>query len=66
MNPMSQNAAKNVDFTETSRLIRRELRTESNGRFLRGLPAFKTEYDLPDEMRDLLSQLERAERSQAG
>ncbi|MBN9077358.1 MAG: hypothetical protein BGN87_13460 [Rhizobiales bacterium 65-79] len=55
--------ANTVDTAETSRVIRREIGTEANARFLRRMPMFRTDHDVPDEMRDLLARLERAERA---
>jgi hypothetical protein len=52
-----------IDFAANSRLIRREIRSKSNARFLRGMPHFKVEQELPQRLRALLAQLERAERS---
>lgn len=46
-------------------LIRREMMTESNARFLRSLPAFRVERDIPARFQDLLTRLDQAER-QAG
>jgi hypothetical protein len=63
---MSHDSAKKVDFAETSRLIRREIRTETNGRFLRRLPLFQTDHDVPDDMPEILVRLEQAERARLG
>jgi hypothetical protein len=63
---MSHDPAKEVDFAENSRLIRRGIRTETNGRFLRRLPMFKTDDDVPDEMQEILDRLEQAERARLG
>jgi hypothetical protein len=43
-------------------LIRREMVTESNARFLRSLPAFKVDRQIPARFQDLLTRLDRAER----
>jgi hypothetical protein len=59
---MSPKPPEKVDYAETSRLIRREIRTTANARFLKRLPLFKTDADLPDEMQDLLARLDLAER----
>jgi len=56
-------SADSIDSTETSRLIRREIGTDANARFLRRMPAFRTDHDLPDEMQEMLARLERAERA---
>jgi hypothetical protein len=60
---MSSRPANKVDFTETSRLIRREIGTEANARFLRRMPLFKADEDVPKEMLELLARLDRAERA---
>jgi hypothetical protein len=46
---------------EISRLIRREIGTETNARFLRRMPLFRTDEALPEEMREMLARLEHAE-----
>ena len=63
---MSPNPAKRVDFAETSRLIRREIGRETNAHFLRRLPVFQADHDLPDDMKELLARLDLAERTRAG
>lgn len=63
---MSTRPGKEANFAETSRLIRREIRTEANVRFLRGLPMFKTDLNLSEEMQEMLARLERAERTHSG
>jgi hypothetical protein len=60
---MSPRPAKKTDVAETSRLIRREIKTARNARFLQRLPVFKAEPDLPEEMREMLGRLEKAERA---
>jgi hypothetical protein len=60
---MSPRCADKFDAAETSRLIRREIRTETNARFLRRMPMFRADHDLPDEMRDMLTRLDHAERA---
>jgi hypothetical protein len=54
---------RKVEPTETWRMIRREIGTEHNAQFLRRLPAFKADHDLPDELRKMLARLEKAERA---
>ena len=47
-------------------LIRKEIGSETNRRFLARMPAFKPDTALPDELRLLLGELDRAEeRAQA-
>ena len=45
-------------------LIRRELRSETNQRFLRAMPPFRTESALPERLMDLLNQLDRSHRDE--
>jgi hypothetical protein len=42
-------------------LIRREIGTETNTRFLRSLPAFRLDRDVPARFQELLGRLEEAE-----
>ena len=46
--------------------IRRQLGTEATKRFLRTLPAFRAEADIPDHFRQLLDRLDGAESDVAG
>jgi hypothetical protein len=46
--------------------IRRQFGTEATKRFLRSLPAFRTEADIPEQFRDLLDRLDGIEASVAG
>lgn len=47
-------------------LIRNEIGSETNRRFLSRMPAFRPDGDLPDELRALLGELDQAEeRAQA-
>ena len=46
--------------------IRRQLSTEATTRFLRTLPAFRTEADIPDHFKELLDRLDGVEGSLAG
>jgi metal-dependent amidase/aminoacylase/carboxypeptidase family protein len=45
--------------------IRRQFGTEATTRFLRALPAFRTEDDIPDRFRELLDRLDGIESSVA-
>ena len=45
--------------------IRRQFGTEATTRFLRALPAFRTENDIPDRFRELLDRLDGIESSVA-
>ena len=60
---MSFRPVKKVDVGETSRMIRREIKTARNAGFLQRLPMFKAEADVPEEMREMLARLEEAERT---
>ena len=42
-------------------LIRREIGSETNTRFLRSLPAFQIDRQIPRRLQELLSRLEEAE-----
>ncbi|RUZ71333.1 hypothetical protein EN943_34005 [Mesorhizobium sp. M7A.F.Ca.US.006.01.1.1] len=46
--------------------VRRQLGGEAMTRFLRTLPAFRTEADIPDRLRELLDRLDGAERGDIG
>ncbi|MCV3207442.1 hypothetical protein OHD62_12400 [Mesorhizobium sp. YC-39] len=45
--------------------VRRQFGTEATMRFLRTLPAFRTESDIPDRFRELLDRLDGIESSVA-
>lgn len=46
--------------------VKRQFGAESTTRFLRTLPAFRTEADIPDRFRKLLDRLDGVESSAAG
>ena len=46
--------------------VRRQFGAETVTRFLRTLPAFRTEADIPDRFRELLDRLDGAEDGDAG
>ena len=46
--------------------VRRQFGAEAVTRFLRTLPAFRTEADIPDRLRELLDRLDGVEDSDAG
>jgi hypothetical protein len=46
--------------------IKRQFSTDATTRFLRTLPAFRTEADIPDHLRELLERLDGVEASMAG
>ncbi|MDX8477341.1 hypothetical protein RFN28_02470 [Mesorhizobium sp. VK24D] len=46
--------------------IRRQIGTEATKRFLRTLPAFRLEKEVPKRLTDLLDRLEGAEAAKAG
>lgn len=63
----NKNGARNND-ERRERLaagIRRQFGTEATMRFLRALPAFRTENDIPDRFRGLLDRLDGIESSVA-
>lgn len=41
--------------------IRRQIGSEANARFLRSMPAFRVDAELPTDLRDMLRELDRAE-----
>lgn len=45
-------------------VIRRELGSETNRRFLKRMPAFRAECSLPDRIGALLGELDKAEQDQ--
>jgi hypothetical protein len=55
------NTKKGIEVAGAANL-RRQIRTETNSRFLHNLPAFKTERALPDDLEDLLDRLDKADR----
>jgi hypothetical protein len=44
--------------------LKRQLRTETNIRFLKRMPVFAVDHSTPQEMLDLLGELEQAEAGQ--
>jgi hypothetical protein len=44
--------------------IKRQIRTEANARFLRRIPLFSVDTSLPQDLSNLLNQLDEAECSQ--
>ncbi|MER9424088.1 hypothetical protein NKI88_16735 [Mesorhizobium sp. M0317] len=61
---MDRNTANRSE--ELAADIRRQFGTEATTRFLRTLPAFRTEADIPARFRDLLDRLDGIEASMAG
>jgi len=51
---------------EVAALIEKQLRRETNVRFLRGMPTFRADLDIPEAFQLLLSRLDRAERRAHG
>jgi hypothetical protein len=47
-------------------LIKKEIRRETNARFLRGMPPFQANEELPEKFKLLLSRLESAEARPRG
>jgi hypothetical protein len=48
---------------DTERVIRREMRSKENARFLRSMPTFKLDEALPKRLASLMDDLRRAEGS---
>ncbi|WP_309085966.1 hypothetical protein [Chelativorans sp.] len=51
--------------SETARLISRQIRHAENARFLRRLPGFELQRELPGSLLDLLCKLQEAESASA-
>lgn len=62
---MSDRKREPAQSAGLSSLVRREFKSEDNRKFLRALPAFRAEPDLPDRLRHLLARLEQAEQAQS-
>ncbi|RWC33059.1 MAG: hypothetical protein EOS27_04330 [Mesorhizobium sp.] len=56
---MKRNKGEKAERLATE--IRRQFGAEAVTRFLRTLPAFRTEADIPERFRELLDRLDRAE-----
>ena len=56
--------ARSIDDRQASLSadLRRQIRTPSNARFLGALPSFKVERDLPNELVELLCEIDHAEQ----
>ncbi|MGO4836821.1 hypothetical protein AB4144_31705 [Rhizobiaceae sp. 2RAB30] len=52
--------------TQISTEIRRQIGTADNKRFLRAMPLFKVDSELPDHLDHLLDEIDRAERERGG
>ena len=61
---MTHNKAKKAERLATE--VRRQFGAEAMTRFLRTLPAFRTEADIPDRFRELLDRLDGAEDGDVG
>ena len=61
---MTHNNAKKGERLATE--VRRQFGAEAMTRFLRTLPAFRTEADIPDRFRELLDRLDGAEGGDVG
>ncbi|MBS4020200.1 MAG: hypothetical protein KGZ68_18410 [Dechloromonas sp.] len=57
---MASRANRNEDDTEG--VIRRELHSKENARFLRSMPAFRLDETLPGRLASLMDELRHAER----
>jgi hypothetical protein len=61
---MTRNKGEKAEALATE--VRRQFGAETVTRFLRTLPAFRTEADLPDRFRELLDRLDGAEGGDVG
>jgi len=61
---MTHNNAKKAERLATE--VKRQFGAEAMTRFLRTLPAFRTEADIPDRFRELLDRLDGAEDGDVG
>jgi len=52
----------NGDKHDLPALIRQQIHDRSNQRFLRTIPVFRADDDVPDEFDDLLERLEQVEK----
>ncbi|WP_136618517.1 MULTISPECIES: hypothetical protein [Mesorhizobium] len=61
---MTRNKGEKAEKLATE--VRRQFGAETVTRFLRTLPAFRTEADIPDRFRELLDRLDGAENGDVG
>jgi hypothetical protein len=61
---MTRSAGDTQDMLATH--IKRQLGSEATKRFLRALPAFRTEHELPDRFKDLLDRLDGVDYATGG
>ncbi|MDQ2632942.1 MAG: hypothetical protein M3Y43_00880 [Pseudomonadota bacterium] len=61
---MARTMQHNTKLLQTE--IRRQFGSAGTSRFLRALPGFQVEQQLPDRFADLLSELDRAESDRGG
>jgi hypothetical protein len=61
---MTRNKGEKAERLATE--VRRQFGAEAVTRFMRTLPAFRTEADIPDRLRELLDRLDGAEDSDVG
>ena len=61
---MTRNKGEKTERLATE--VRRQFGAEAVTRFMRTLPAFRTEADLPDRFRELLDRLDGAEDNDVG
>lgn len=61
MSSKSREEAMSKGNGSVARIIRRQIGSEANTRFLRSLPAFKLDRKVPARFQELLSRLEEAE-----
>ncbi|MEO3997775.1 hypothetical protein [Mesorhizobium sp. CAU 1732] len=63
---MSETKAKQMRERALTKVIRKEIGSDTNRRMLARIPAFKPTMDVPDEFVALLGELDRAERRNRG
>lgn len=62
---MSGMKANTMREDALDQLIRKEIGSANNRRFLARMPAFKLDADMPDHFNDLLAELDRAENGRS-
>ncbi|MBX9463831.1 MAG: hypothetical protein KL840_12895 [Aquamicrobium sp.] len=62
---MSETKANTTREEALDQLIRKEIGSANNRRFLARMPAFKLDADMPDHFNDLLAELDRAENGRS-
>jgi hypothetical protein len=60
--PMARRDEKAASTPEMAQLLRHQFRLAENARFLRRMPAFSANEEMPSHLDELIRQLERSER----